>query len=75
MWYMAAYLNPNTKMYNQIRGVVKNFIWGGRVSKVRAKVKWDSLTLPLSDNGLGILNPKVQSKALLAKLLVQGLFP
>ncbi len=48
MWYLAACWNPNPRMCNQIRGVVRTFIWGGKASNTRAKVKWDSLTLPLS---------------------------
>ncbi len=28
MCYLAAYWNPNPKMCNQIRGMVRNFIWG-----------------------------------------------
>jgi hypothetical protein len=46
---------------------------GGKASNTRAKVKWDSLTLPLSSGGLGIIDPQAQSEALLAKLLVRGL--
>jgi hypothetical protein len=75
MWYMAACWNPNPKMCNQIKGVIRNFIWGGKVIKTQAKVKRDSLTLPFSNKGLGIINPKAQSEALLAKLLVRGLSP
>jgi hypothetical protein len=75
MWYMAACWNPNPRMCNQIRGVVRNFIWGGKASNTRAKVKWDSFTLPLSSDDLGIINPKAQSEVLLAKLLVKGLAP
>jgi hypothetical protein len=59
MWCMVACWNHNTKMCNQIKGVIRNFIWGGRASKAWAKVKWDSLTLPLSNGGLGIIDPKV----------------
>jgi hypothetical protein len=75
MWYLAACWNPNMRMCNQIRGVVRNFIWRGKVSNIRAKVKWDSLTLPLSSGGLRIIDPKAQFEALLAKLLVRGLAP
>ncbi len=75
MWYLAACWNPNPRMCNQIRGVVRNFIWGGKASNTWAKVKWDSLTLPLSSGGLRIIDPKAQSEALLAKLLVRGLAP
>jgi len=62
-------------MCNQITGVVRNFILGGKTSKTHEKVKWDSLTLPPLCGGLRIINPKAQSKALLAKLLVRGLSP
>jgi hypothetical protein len=75
MWYLAACWNPNPRMCSQVRGVVKNFIWGGKATPARAKVKWDTLALPSPQGGLGIINPKMQSKALLAKLLVRGLAP
>jgi len=38
-------------------------------------VKWDTLTLPISKGGLGIIDPKTQSEALFVKLLVRGLAP
>jgi hypothetical protein len=47
----------------------------GKASNTRDKIKWDSLTLPLSSDGLGIIDPKAQSETLLAKLLVKGLAP
>jgi hypothetical protein len=58
MWYMAACWNPNPTMCNKIRGVIQNFIWGGKAIRIRAKVKWDSFTLPFSSRGLGIIDPK-----------------
>jgi len=73
MWYMAAAWNPNPAMCSQIRGIVRNFIWSGKASNARAKVKWETLVLPTAQGGLGIINPKVQSEALLAKLLIKGL--
>jgi hypothetical protein len=48
---------------------------GGKASNTQAKVKWDSLTFLLFSNGLGIIDPKAQSEALFAKLLVRGLAP
>jgi hypothetical protein len=58
MWYLVAYWNPNPRMCNHIKGVVRNFIWGGKASNTRAKVKWDFLTLPLSSGGLRIIEPQ-----------------
>jgi hypothetical protein len=75
MWYLTACWNPNPRMCGQVRGVVRNFIWGGKASNARAKVKWDTLALPTTKGGLGIIDPKTQSETLLAKLLIRGLAP
>ncbi len=75
MWYIAACWNPNPWMTTQIRGVIRNFIWGGKDAPTCAKVKWDILTLPTTQGRLGIIDPKAQSEALLAKLLIKGLAP
>jgi hypothetical protein len=75
MWYIAACWNPNPRMTTQIRRVVRNFIWGGKDAPTHAKVKWDTLTLSTIQGGLGIIDPKAQSMAFLAKLLIKGLAP
>jgi len=73
IWYLAACWNPDPKMCDQIRGLIMNFIWGGKEAPARAKVRWDTLTLPTSQGGLGVKDPKAQSEALLAKLFIRGL--
>jgi hypothetical protein len=75
LWYLAACWNPDPRMSSQVRGLVRNFIWGGKEVPSRSKVRWETLTLPLSQRGLGVTDPKSQSEALLAKLLVRGLAP
>jgi len=75
MWYIAACWNPNPRMITQIRSVVRNFIWGGKDAPARTKVKWDTLTFSTTQGGLGIIDPKAQSEALLAKLFIRGLAP
>ncbi len=75
MWYLAVAWSPNPRMCSQVRGIVKNFIWSGKATNARAKVKWETLVLPTSQGGLGIIDPKTQSEALLAKLLIRGLAP
>jgi hypothetical protein len=75
MWYIAACWNANPRMTTQIKGVVRNFIWGDKDALARAKVKWDTLTLPTTQGGLGIIDPKAQSEAHLAKLLIRGQAP
>ncbi len=54
---------------------MRNFIWSGKAINARAKVKWETFVLLTSQGGLGIIDPKTQSEALLAKLLVRGLEP
>jgi len=75
IWYLAACWNPDPKMCDQNRGLIRNFIWGGKEAPARAKVRWDTLTLPTSQGGLGVKDPKAQSEALLAKLFIRGLAP
>jgi hypothetical protein len=62
-------------MCDQIRRLIRNFIWGGKEAPMHAKVKWDTLTLPTSQGGFGVTDPKVQLEALLAKLFIRGLAP
>jgi len=54
---------------------VKNFIWSGKATNVRAKVKWETRVLLTSQGDLEIINLKTQSEALLAKLFIRGLAP
>jgi len=54
---------------------MRNFIWSGKASNARAKVKWETLVLPTAQGGPGIIDPKVQSETLLAKLFIRGLAP
>jgi hypothetical protein len=75
MWYMATSWNSNPKMCNQVRGVVRNFIWSGKATNARAKVKWETLVLLTSQGGLRIIDLKTQSEALLAKLLIRVFAP
>jgi len=75
IWYLAACWNPNPKMSSQVKGLIRNFIWGGKEAPTCAKVRWDTLALLTSQGGLGVTDPKAQSEALLAKLLIRGLAP
>jgi hypothetical protein len=58
IWYLSTCWNPNPRMCSQVRGVIRNFIWGGKEAPARAKVKWDTLALPTAQGGLGVTNPK-----------------
>jgi hypothetical protein len=75
IWYLATCWNLDPKMCSQVRGLIKNFIWGHKEAPTRAKVRWDTVALPTSQGGLGVTDPKAQSEALLAKLFIRGLVP
>jgi hypothetical protein len=62
-------------MCSQVGGLIKNFIWGGKEAPTHAKVKWDTLALLTTQGGLGVIDPKSQFEALMAKLFVRGLAP
>jgi hypothetical protein len=47
------------------------FISGGRVEKVRSKVKWDMAILPQGLPGLDVLDLQAQANGLFAKLLLK----
>jgi hypothetical protein len=72
IWYLVACWNPEPKMCSQVRGLIRNFIWGGMEAPARAKVKSDTLALPTSQGSLGVTDPKSQSEALLAKLFIRA---
>jgi hypothetical protein len=58
-----------------MRGLVNNYIWGGKLEGTHAKVKWDMITLVVCKGGLEIIDPQTQAETLLAKLIVKGLSP
>jgi hypothetical protein len=58
MWYIAASWNPSPRMCSQVKGVVRNFIWGSRDAPTRAKVKWSTMVIPITQGRLGIIDPK-----------------
>jgi hypothetical protein len=60
----------------QIQWFVWNFLWvGNRGEATRPKVAWETITLPKSSGGLGIIDPVYQSKAMLTKLVVKSVLP
>jgi hypothetical protein len=58
-----------------MKGLMRNYIWGGKSERTCAKVKWDIFTLHVCKGGLGVIDPKAQTEALLAKLFICDLSP
>ena len=76
MWYVTSCWIFSSSCISQVQRLITNFLWSrgdGRLAK--AKVAWPVITLPTSQGGLGIVDPVCQSKALLGKFIVRGLFP
>ena len=57
--------------------MVRNFLWSGGdgVRDTRARVAWQTVILPQAEGGLGIIDPELQSQAMLGKLVIRGLTP
>ena len=58
----------------KVQSLIRNFLWGGKNgSRAVAKVAWDVLIRPKSQGGLALIDPLIQSRALLTKFVVRGL--
>ena len=62
---------------SRLRRLVHNYLWAGSDGShnTRARVAWHTCILPRSQGGLGIIDPEMQSRALISKCIIQGLFP
>ncbi len=60
---------------SKLEGLSGTSYGGAKEAPARAKVRWDTLTLPTSQGGFGVTDPKAQSEALLAKLFIRDLAP
>ncbi|MCO5581971.1 hypothetical protein L7F22_035860 [Adiantum nelumboides] len=76
-WYVASCWTMHGGVMLQLRRLIRNFLFGGSDGSLdtQARVRWSTCTLPTSQGGLGIIDPEMQSRALLTKLIVRGLFP
>jgi hypothetical protein len=58
------------------RGLVRNYVWGAKIGKTtRAKVRGNLVIQLVASGGLKILDPTIETSALLTKLVVRGLKP
>jgi hypothetical protein len=74
IWYFASCTDYTGKALRIAKATVRNYIWSGKKeSNARAKVRWDTVVLPIVRGGIKVLDPQWQSSALLIKLLIRGL--
>ena len=58
----------------KVQSLIRNFLWGGKNGpRAVAKVAWDVLIRPKSQGGMALIDPLIQSRALLRKFVVRGL--
>ena len=57
-----------------MQSLIRNFLWGAKQGSLTiAKVAWNVLIQPKSNGGLGLIDPLMQSRALLTKFVIRGL--
>ncbi|MCO5552845.1 hypothetical protein L7F22_006363 [Adiantum nelumboides] len=76
-WYVASCWTLHSGVMLQLRCLIRNFLFGGSDGTLdtRARVRWSTVILPTSQGSLGIIDREMESRALLTKLIVRGLFP
>ena len=71
MWYITSCWIFSSSCISQLQRLILNFLWSGRKGQsARARVAWSVITLPLAQEGLGLIDPAEQSRAFLGKLVV-----
>ena len=71
IWYLASRTDFSGKSLKLARAAVRNYMWSGKLdSRARARVKWNTVVLPIVRGGVKILDPEWQASALLVKLLI-----
>ena len=76
IWYIASTWLFSRSIMLKVQRLVRNFIWGNdTVHNTIAKVAWSVLIQPKQKGGLGLIDPFMQSKALLVKHVVRCLLP
>ncbi|MCO5551035.1 hypothetical protein L7F22_004531 [Adiantum nelumboides] len=75
-WFTTSCWTLYPQTLSRLRHLVCNFLWGGSdgTRDTRARVAWHTVILPKEEGGLGIIDPEMQSAALLSKLIVRGLY-
>ena len=76
MWYILSLWLFSRYLLSKLQRLIRKFLWGSTYFKnVRPKAAWQTIISPTSQGGLGLVDPLMQCKALLAKFIVRGLLP
>lgn len=72
--YVASRWMMHLEVIAQVRCLVDSFLWAGSDGSwdTQARVAWHTLILPSEDGGLCIIDPEMQSRALISKCTNRG---
>ncbi|CAO3672760.1 unnamed protein product [Rhizopus stolonifer] len=56
IWYCLRLLQPTQSFFRSLRTIIYGFVW----QRKRPLVSFDQLCLPITQGGLGVLNPQLQ---------------
>ena len=76
IWYIATCATTSSTAIAKITALVRDYVWSGKFDhKTRARIRWASAILPITQGGMQVLDPTTQIQALLTKNLVRGMQP
>ena len=76
MWYILSSWLFSISLLSKLQRLIRNFLWDFTDFKYFGpKVAWKTIIVPTSQGGLGLVDPLMQCKALLANFIVRGLLP
>ena len=76
MWHSVSCWIMDPVGLHVIKAAIRGFIWSGKDNPMdAARVSWCWLTQPRAKGGLGLIDPLMQSCALLAKMVVRCVLP
>lgn len=76
IWYLCSCASVSAETFKKVQGIVRNYTWGAKTGKqTRAKIRWDYVIQPITEGGAKVIDPALQSSALLTKLIIRALQP
>ena len=76
IWYVASGWLFARSCMKQVKRLIRNFLWSNNSDhNARAKVSWQTIILPTSQGGLGVIDPFTQCKAFISKFIIRSMLP
>ena len=76
LWHAVSVWKFDKHAVRTVKACIWGFLWvRNRKDNATTKVSWSTLILPKSKGGLGLIDPELQSRALICKVFVRSLLP